>query len=148
MPSGAEQAAAATRLQQAIVARVTQAVEITAERGDNQMNPGAVVEARPQLQASVAAAVAPVVQHLTNTERWWQKRSRWSMIVSFALVVAAPALRRAGLGDIDPAWQAYIIDGLTTCGNLAAGFLALRAGQALTPMFSPKPPPNPVSYRG
>lgn len=137
-------------IQASIVKSATKAVQETAASPTNQMSVPAVADAQPELTENVAAAVAsnPMVQHLTNTEPWYKKRSRWSMIVSFALVAASPVLRHYGVSGLSPETQAWLIDALTTCGNLAAGFLALRAGQALTPMFTKAEPVNPVAYRG
>lgn len=114
------------------------AVITEAGEPSNDMSPQAVSDTAPALEAAITKAVeaSPEVQHASNTEHWWQKRSRWSAIVSIVLVIAAPAFTYAGI-DIDPATKEFIVTSLTTLGSIVAGYLALRAGIATKPLFVP-----------
>jgi hypothetical protein len=129
----------------------TAAVAKTATSPTNDMSATAVADAKPELQANISAAIAadPVVKNATNTEdHWWQKRSRWAMIISLALVVLNPVLQRYGVAGVSPQTQDYIVTACTTLGNLAAAGMALWAGNAITPLFTRTQPANPVAYRG
>lgn len=111
------------------------AVQTTANRDTNALSPAAVVEAKPELQSAVARAIAavPEVQVATNTEPWYQKRSRWSAIISIGMVVAGPLLTRFGL-PIDQSTQEWIATTLTTVGGIWSSYLAYRAGTASKPL--------------
>lgn len=114
------------------------AVVVTADSNKNNIAPKSVDDARPELRANLTAKISadPVVQNATNSEtHWWQKRSRWSAIVSAIIVIAAPVFTYAGI-DINPETKEFIITILSTLGNLAAGYLALRAGIAVKPLFT------------
>lgn len=71
-------------------------------------------------------------QHVTNTEKWWQKRSRWSMIFAIGTPILAMT---TGLA-IPEEMQEFAITGIIGVGNLIAGWLAYRAGTAKTPLFA------------
>lgn len=114
-------------------------VQMAAAKPTNGMDSAAVAGAvvNNDLPISVANAVAsnPVVQHLTNTEKhWWQQRTKWAFIVSMALVLLKPGLHAAGY-DVSEGMQDWIVTALSSIGDLAAGLLALRAGQTLKPLF-------------
>lgn len=77
---------------------------------------------------------APAIQHATNTEEhWWQKRSRWSAIVSGIVVVAGPLLAKYGF-NVTPETQELVVTLCTTLGGMVAGYLAYRAGTATKPL--------------
>lgn len=130
MPSGSEIAAAAA-------VNATEAVERVASRQDNGMSLGAVQNAAPELAQAIQIAIdtTPEMQHVLNTERWWQKRSRWSMVISFSSILINPILKTAGLDyDLGTSQQGLLADGLTAFGQLWAGYLAYRAGTATRPL--------------
>lgn len=132
----------------AAVQRATAAVAQTAASPRNDMSTAAVAEAKPELQANIAAAIAPVIANATNTEEhWWQKRTRWAVIVGVLFTVGAPWLVKLGI-PIDAATKELAIGTLTTLGGLGAAWLSYRAGVATTPLGTPSVPKNPVSYRG
>lgn len=135
-------------LKHAVDSAVT-AVQQTAASSTNDMSSSAVVGATRELQKNIAVEISkdPILQHKLNAEpHWWQQRTKWAFIVSMLLVFLRPALHSAGY-DISEGMQEWVVTSLTTIGDLAAGLLALRAGQASKPMFT-KWVKNPVSYRG
>lgn len=112
------------------------AVQKVANRETNDMSAKAVSEASPALETAIKTAVAnvPEIKTITNTEdHWYQKRSRWSAIISIGMTVAGPLLTKFGL-PIDPSTQEWIATTLTTVGGLWASYLAYRAGTASKPL--------------
>lgn len=115
-----------------------EAVKTTAEKDTNNVSIKSVTDAQPEMTKAIEKAVAadPVVQNATNTEaHFWQKRTMWSMAISFALVALNPILQRYGLPAVSPEWQEFAVTVCTTLANLAAGGLALWAGKATRPLF-------------
>lgn len=101
-------------------------------------NPRVPIEIKdPRVVEQLAQAVtkkveqAPEVKHQASTEKWWQKRSNWSWIVS---VILAPTLGLAGY-TLSAEHQEWIALGLFYAGNLISGYLARRAGTATKPLF-------------
>jgi hypothetical protein len=129
----------------ATAARATAAVAQTAASPTNDMNPQAVAQATPQLQASIATAIAPVIANLTNAEaHFWQKRTFWSQVGSgFAALgfIATPIIdymqHHTTSGGVST---------VTALGLAAAawsGYSAYRAGRASTPLGTPEKPRLP-----
>lgn len=134
----------------AAVQRASAAVTQTAASPNNDMSGAAVAAAQPELRASIEAALAPVIQNLTNTEpHFWMKRTFWSQVGSGLAVlsfIATPVVNYL---------ESHTTSGgsstITAVGLLAAvwaGYAAYRAGHATTPLGTPSQPPNPVPYRG
>lgn len=130
MASGSEIAAAAAM-------NATLAVERVAGRSDNEMNQIAVGNAAPEIAQAIKVAIdtTPEMQHVLNTEHWWQKRSRWAFIIGIITTLGGPALSATGV-EIDEPTKKFIVDTLTTLGGIVASGLALWAGIAKTPLGS------------
>jgi len=79
-------------------------------------------------------AAIPEIKNATNTEdHWYQKRSRWSAIISVAFAVVGPLLAKYGL-PLDPALAESVATVMASIGGLWAGYLAYRAGVATKPL--------------
>ncbi len=94
-----------------------------------------VRQSKPRIEAEMAEAIAadPELQHITGAEAWYQKRSRWSAIVSGVLVVLGPVLVKYGV-NLGPSEQELAITVCTMVGGVVAGYLAYRAGTAKKPL--------------
>lgn len=118
----------------AAVQRASGAVLQTAASENNSMSPVAVADAKPELQANIKAAIAPVIANATNTEaHWWQKRSMWSALASTAVVIGT-----VGHAVFEYMATQNITDkGVTfsiVVGAVWAGYSAYRAGTAVVPL--------------
>lgn len=113
------------------------AVTETAAKRDNNLSVPAVREAKPELIEAMTEAVAatPEVQHVTNTEPWFTKRSRWAAIIGPGAMVIGLALKFFGVEySFGLTEQGLLAEALTALGTLVAGYLALRAGIATKPI--------------
>ncbi len=114
-------------LSQIVVAVRQEASKVASDSTNN-------MSSKDALEIADAIATNPVILNATNSEaHWWQKRSRWSAIVSAVAVIAAPLAIRYGI-DLSPAVQEEIVHIITTIGGLVAGYLAYRAGIATKPL--------------
>jgi len=78
------------------------AVKSTAEKDTNNISIKSVTDAQPQLQAAIAKAIAatPEMQHVTNSEPWWTKRSRWGAIIGPVTLVLGLVLKANTASDL------------------------------------------------
>lgn len=72
----------------------------------------------PRVAAGVIQAVAPLVQHATNAEPWYQSRVTWGVIVAGVSTIAKPLV---GELPISAEQTVDIVNALATAGQ-AFGF--------------------------
>jgi len=92
-------------------------------------------------QADVAKVAKPlndemdsVIENITNTElKWYQKRSRWAVVVAIVTPVLALALTRMGL-EFGESEKDFVVSILVAFGNAIAAYFAYRAGVAIKPL--------------
>jgi len=82
------------------------------------------------VEREVTEAVAPIVQHATNTEPWYQSRVTWGAIIAVAGGIAGIAGYSVDVDD-----QAQIVNGIvgitTAIGGLIAWYGRWRAKKPL-----------------
>ena len=75
-----------------------------------------------------------VIENITNTElKWYQKRSRWAVVVAIVTPVLALALTRMGL-EFGESEKDFVVSILVAFGNAIAAYFAYRAGVAIKPL--------------
>lgn len=80
-------------------------------------------------------AKSPELQHVTNQEPWYKKRSRWASIIGPIFATIVPVAAVYGL-DIPIGTEELVVGGLSWAGSVWAAYLAYRAGTATKPLFS------------
>jgi hypothetical protein len=100
----------------------------------------AVRETVPEIQEAMAQKIAttPELQHVTNLEPFYQKRSWWSMAISGVLVVAGPLILKYTGFTVGKDEVELTVTVMTAVGGIWAGYTAWRAGKATRPLFSGK----------
>lgn len=88
-----------------------------------------------QREVEKAVVNSPELQHITNTEVWYQKRSRWSAIIGTAAPVIGMGLKMLGIeATFGAEEQIALTDALMGVGAIWAAYLAYRAGTATKPL--------------
>jgi hypothetical protein len=132
------------------VSRAAGAVAKTAASPTNDMNPDYVAGASAELRANIAQAISPLIQHLTNNEpHFWLKRTFWSQVGSGLGAIASigvPVVQYLQAHTIDSGTASVSMFGLAMC--IWSNYSAWSARNSTTPLGTPKPPENPVKYRG
>lgn len=77
-----------------------EAVKATAESPKNDLSPVAVANSAVELEANVAKAMQPVIEHITNNEVWYQSRVMLGSIAAIG----------GGLSGFYFAWQSGVRD--------------------------------------
>lgn len=126
-------------LMEAINRAAVKGIEAAASKRATDIKPADVAQAKPQIESEVAKAVAlsPEVQHVTNTEIWYTKRSRWGAIIGPLALVIGVGLRLFGIEySFGLAEQGLLADGLTALGVLIGAWFSYQAGVATKPLGS------------
>lgn len=71
-----------------VATEAASAVLNVAKRETNDMSPAAVAGAQPSITVAVAREVAPVIEHLTNNEPWYQSRVTLGALLTVIAAVA------------------------------------------------------------
>lgn len=124
----------------AVVSAIADAVGRAVVKSANDPAAPGVTSAGPSTVATVQENVArevlksPELQHVTNQEPWYKKRSRWASIIGPVFGVLVPVAAVYGF-NIPVGTEAMVVAGLTAAGTAWAGYLSYRAGTATKPLF-------------
>lgn len=117
--------------QNPVIDAALRGVQKAALKDTNNLSSEAVAGAHRDLATEIGKQ--PEIQHASNTEPWYTKRSRWASIIGLAFTVLTPLGTKFGL-NLDPATQELVVTSCTTIGGLIAAYLAYRAGVATKPL--------------
>lgn len=111
----------------------------TARSRDNKLSSPAVAGAKDDLVDAMEARISklPEIQHASNTEPWYTKRSRWGAIIGPSSFIIGIMLKITGVDiEFGAAEAATLADALTALGVGVSALFSLWAGIATKPMFS------------
>lgn len=88
----------------------------------------------PKVAKPINDEMDSVIENITNTElKWYQKRSRWAVVVAIVTPVLALSLARMGL-EFGESEKDFVVSILVAIGNAIAAYFAYRAGVAIKPL--------------